>query len=192
MGKKGKKKSGGGGGKKGGKKKSGKKKTASDQMTFKEAMLGYQISIKEKAVEEFMFEIKQLEEKNQRHKERNERLKEEQMYHIKTLLKQAKEREKELEQATVVGKEQVEMTMKEKWRIAREEEQKLVALKEDIVVAEIKVEDTSKEVVIWEDYKNTGQHRHAKVIKILEQELVDMQNSFDEMKGKNLIHVVNT
>ncbi|XP_077976996.1 coiled-coil domain-containing protein 83-like [Glandiceps talaboti] len=183
MGKKGKKKSGGGGGKSG-KKKSGKKKGgASDQMTFKEAMLGYQISIKEKSIEEFMFEIKQLEEKNQRHKERNERLKEEQMYHIKTLLKQAKEREKELEQATVVGKEQVEANMKENWRVAKEEEKKLVDLGEQIKLLDKRLEDTRKEVSIWQEYKNNGQHKHATQIRILEQELVDMQSSFDEMKS---------
>ncbi|XP_070568528.1 coiled-coil domain-containing protein 83-like [Ptychodera flava] len=181
MGKKGKKKSGG----KSGKRKSGKKKSgsASDQMTFKEAMLGYQISIKEKSIEEFMFEIKQLEEKNQRHKERNERLKEEQMYHIKTLLKQAKEREKELEDATVIGKEQVEAAMKENWKIAKEEEKKLIELRDAIQAMDKKLEDTAKEVTKWEEYRNSGQHKHATQIKILEQELVDMQSSFDEMKA---------
>ena len=56
------------------------------------------------------------------HKNQNERLKEEQLYHIRTLLKQAKERDSELEQVSVVNKEHVEAAMKEKWKAAKEED----------------------------------------------------------------------
>ncbi|XP_038058941.1 coiled-coil domain-containing protein 83-like [Patiria miniata] len=179
MGKKGKKK---GSGKKSGKK-GGKKKSSEPQMTIQEAILAYQINIKEEALEEFMYEIKGLEEKSQKHKERNERLKEEQLYHIRTLLKQAKERDKELEQVTVVNKEHVEDALKEKWQAAKEEDQQIEDLKRQIAQRAVELEKELVMVAKWKEYKDKGQHEHAKHIKILEQELLDMQVSFDEMKA---------
>ncbi|XP_022094811.1 coiled-coil domain-containing protein 83-like [Acanthaster planci] len=179
MGKKGKKKESG---KKSGKK-GGKKKSSEPQMTIQEAILAYQINIKEQALEEFMYEIKGLEEKNQKHKERNERLKEEQLYHISTLLKQAKERDKELEQVTVVNKEHVEEALKDKWKAAKEEDQKIEDLKGEIAQRAAELEEELVTVAKWQEYRNKGQHEHAKHIKLLEQELLDMQVSFDEMKA---------
>ena len=55
----------------------------------------------------------------------NERLKEEQLYHIDELLKAAKAFEKQLEDADVVNKEEVVAVMMEKWATARSEEQSL-------------------------------------------------------------------
>lgn len=54
-----------------------------------------------------------------------DRLKEEQLHHIKTLLKQAKERDKELEEISVVNKEQVEVSLKDKWKCSKEQDQEL-------------------------------------------------------------------
>lgn len=50
----------------------------------------------------------------------NEQLKKEQQDHIKTLLKQAKENEKEVEQITVVKQEEVEKALANKIQIMRE------------------------------------------------------------------------
>ena len=44
--------------------------------------------------------------------------------------------------------------------------------------------DEKATVAKWQAYKNTGRHEHAKHIKLWEEELVDMQSSFDEMKSK--------
>ena len=46
------------------------------------------------------------------------------------------------------------------------------------------IEDEKATVAKWQAYKDTGRHEHAKHIKLLEEELVDMQSSFDEMKSK--------
>ncbi len=48
---------------------------------------------------------------------------------------------------------------------------------------EVELEQALVMVDKWLEYKNKGQHEHAKQIKILEQELEDMQYSFDDMKG---------
>lgn len=178
MGKKGKK------GKKSGKK-SGKakkdKKEKEPQMTIREAILAYQINVKENALEEFMYEIKGLEEKRQRNKERNERLKEEQLYHIKTLLKQAKERDKELEQVTDINKEQVETSLKEKWRSCKEEEKAIEDLKNEISETMKQYDEDLIQVKKWTEYKDKGSIEHAKHIKLLQEELEDMQKNFEEM-----------
>lgn len=46
-----------------------------------------------------------------------------------------------------------------------------------------KIEGVSKEVLCWSWYRDKGKAEHEKQIRILEQELQDMQNSFDEMAG---------
>ena len=55
----------------------------------------------------------------------NSKLKEEQLLHIKTLLKQVKEKDKEVEQAVDVGHEQVEKALLEKFEVMKREEQDL-------------------------------------------------------------------
>lgn len=53
---------------------------------------------------------------------KNQRLKEEQLLHIKTLLKQVKEKDKEVEKAAEVGHEQVEVSLLEKFDTMKAEE----------------------------------------------------------------------
>ena len=53
---------------------------------------------------------------------KNQRLKEEQLLHIKTLLKQVKEKDKEVEKAAEVGHEQVEVALLEKFDTMKAEE----------------------------------------------------------------------
>lgn len=52
----------------------------------------------------------------------NQRLKEEQLLHIKTLLKQVKEKDKEVEKAVEVGHEHVEAALLEKFDAMKAEE----------------------------------------------------------------------
>ena len=52
----------------------------------------------------------------------NQRLKEEQLLHIKTLLKQVKEKDKEVEKEVEVGHEQVEAALLEKFDAMKAEE----------------------------------------------------------------------
>ncbi len=52
-----------------------------------------------------------------------------------------------------------------------------IALKE----AEILMEE--KQVQYWQEYRSTGQLDHSKQIKLLQQELVDMELTFNEISG---------
>ncbi|MGH0155324.1 UNVERIFIED_CONTAM: hypothetical protein FKN15_029322 [Acipenser sinensis] len=101
-----------------------KKSAKDDQMTLAEAYVGFQIQLKEKEVEEFESEVKTLEEKNQRYNQR-EHLKEEQLGHIQTLLKQAKDQERELEHKEVVSKEQVEQALQDHWELEKTKEREI-------------------------------------------------------------------
>ena len=73
----------------------------------------------------------------------NEQLKKEQQDHIKTLLKQAKENEKEVEQIAVVKQEEVEKALANKIQIMREliveQDGKLIFFSACIYVYVIKV-----------------------------------------------------
>ncbi|XP_006144993.1 coiled-coil domain-containing protein 83 isoform X2 [Tupaia chinensis] len=93
------------------------------KMPTSEALLDYYCQIKENAVERFMFQMKKLREKNQKYHERNRRLKEEQNWHIRNLLKELSE--EKTEGLPVVTREDVEEAMKEKWKFERDQEQNL-------------------------------------------------------------------
>ncbi|XP_060063304.1 coiled-coil domain-containing protein 83-like [Ylistrum balloti] len=175
MGKK-KGKKGKGGGKKGGKKKE-------PQMTAKEAILAYQIGIVEKKLEDVMFESRGWEDKNHRHEERNEKLLSEQELLIKHLLKQAKEVEKYFENEEVKTRDDVIMTMKDKWGRQRQKENELTELKKRIAETEGKISREEKEVELWLAFRDKGDMEQKKQIQLLKDELVDMEISFGDMKN---------
>ncbi|XP_048697620.2 coiled-coil domain-containing protein 83 isoform X3 [Caretta caretta] len=108
----------------------GKKKKKGNQVgqfkearsSFPEALLAFQIQIKEEAINQLLFELKQLKEKNKKYHERNDYLKEEQLGHIRSLLSNLKTQGKELEQKEVVTRDDVEAAMREKWQYFRDQE----------------------------------------------------------------------
>ncbi|XP_039249567.2 coiled-coil domain-containing protein 83-like [Styela clava] len=180
MGKKGGKKKGkgkkSGGGKKG--KKSGQRE---DEMTLQEAVLAFQIQVKEKAVEDLMFEIKGLQEKNKRHQARNTRLKEEQDIHIKVLLRQAKEQETEQDSKESFTCEHVEKAMRQVWWLSRTEEQQLKNLETKINGIDKEYSNVWEQVEMWRAYRDSGAKQHADQIQVLELELEDMKRSFEDI-----------
>ncbi|XP_040486870.1 coiled-coil domain-containing protein 83 isoform X4 [Ursus maritimus] len=88
-----------------------------------EALLDYHCQIKENAVERFMAQIRRLREKNQKYHERNKRLKDEQTWHIRNLLKELCEEKSD--GLPLVTREDVEKAMKEKWKFERDQEENL-------------------------------------------------------------------
>ncbi|EPQ08176.1 Coiled-coil domain-containing protein 83 [Myotis brandtii] len=80
------------------------------------------LQIKENIVERLMVQIKNLREKNQKSHDRNGRLKDEQIWHIRNLLKELSEEKSE---GLKVTREDVETAMKEKWKFERDQEQNL-------------------------------------------------------------------
>lgn len=171
-----------GGGKKA--KKSGKKKGEKQpQLTLREAILAFQIEVKERDSQTLAEEFRILREKNRRLKHRNEQLRNEQKEHIKTLLKQARENDKDVEQATVVNEEEVEKALFDKISamkqlIAEEEE-----VKNQIKQLMDQIEETNETIAKRVDYKDVGQVVHAKQISVLKKKLADMQTSFQEVSA---------
>ncbi|XP_011543145.1 coiled-coil domain-containing protein 83 isoform X4 [Homo sapiens] len=167
-----------------------------------EALLDYQCQIKEDAVEQFMFQIKTLRKKNQKYHERNSRLKEEQIWHIRHLLKELSE--EKAEGLPVVTREDVEEAMKEKWKFERDQEKNL---REHY---KITLEDTRKKIIketlLQLDQKKEWATQNAvklidkgsyleiwendwlkKEVAIHRKEVEELKNAIHELEAENLV-----
>nr|XP_035119983.1 coiled-coil domain-containing protein 83 isoform X5 [Callithrix jacchus] len=167
-----------------------------------EALLDYQCQIKENAAERFMFQIKTLREKNQKYHERNSHLKEEQIWHIRHLLKELSE--EKAEGLPVVTRENVEEAMKEKWKFERDQEKNL---KEHYKVT---LEDSRKKIVketlLQLDQKKEWATQNAvklidkgsylaiwendwlkKEVAIHRKEVEELQNAIHKLEEENLV-----
>ncbi|XP_075054771.1 coiled-coil domain-containing protein 83 isoform X2 [Mixophyes fleayi] len=168
-------------GKKGTKKKKQSKTSQKDKVTFAEALLTYQIQMKEARIEELLAEVKQIEEKNARYKERNERLKAEQTGHVKELLSQAKAQEQELAKKEVVNREQVDEMKKEKWELIHQKEILFEEIRREMNGLEKQMMLTESEKDYWLEYKNVGSREHAKHLHLLEEEMNDMKQNYTDI-----------
>ncbi|XP_009005542.3 coiled-coil domain-containing protein 83 isoform X2 [Callithrix jacchus] len=144
-----------------------------------EALLDYQCQIKENAAERFMFQIKTLREKNQKYHERNSHLKEEQIWHIRHLLKELSE--EKAEGLPVVTRENVEEAMKEKWKFERDQEKNLKDMRIQISNAEKLFLEKLGEKEYWEEYKNVGSEQHAKLITSLQNDINTVKENAEKM-----------
>lgn len=175
----GKKKGKKGGGKKG---KKGGKKSKEPQMTAKEAILGYQIGIIEKKLEDVMYETRGWEEKNKKLTDRNTTLLDEQEVLIKHLLEQAKIADQYFSEEEIKRREDVILCMKDKWDRQRELEREIEGVKKQIDSVEEEIRLVQKEVDYCKNYRDVEQHKNKKRINLLEADIEDMEASFQEMK----------
>ncbi|XP_052711811.1 coiled-coil domain-containing protein 83-like [Crassostrea angulata] len=175
----GKKKGKKGGGKKG---KKGGKKSKEPQMTAKEAILGYQIGIIEKKLEDVMYETRGWEEKNKKLTDRNTTLLDEQEVLIKHLLEQAKIADQYFSEEEIKRREDVILCMKDKWDRQRELEREIEGVKKQIASVEEEIRLVQKEVDYCKNYRDVEQHKNKKRINLLEADIEDMEASFQEMK----------
>ncbi|KAM9079580.1 coiled-coil domain-containing protein 83 isoform 1-T1 [Megaptera novaeangliae] len=144
-----------------------------------EALLDYHCQTKENAVERFMAQIKKIREKNQKYHERNKRLKDEQIWHIRNLLKELSEEKSE--GVAVVTREEVEKAMKEKWKFVRDQEQNLKDMRIQINNAEKLFLEKLSEKEYWEEYKNVGSEQHAKLITSLQNDINRVKENAEKM-----------
>ncbi|XP_077197499.1 coiled-coil domain-containing protein 83 [Paroedura picta] len=167
------------------KKEKKKKKKASQQQEartyFPEALLEYQIQIKDEVIDQLLLEIKRLEDINERCNERNKNLKAEQTGHIRALLATLREQEKELEKLEVVTRDDVEKAMKEKWQYIKDQEKLIKDMRSQIHQIEQKLLVKQAEMDYWLDYKNIGSTDHAKQIQVLEQDIKKLKEDLEEM-----------
>ncbi|KAH0625226.1 hypothetical protein JD844_033519 [Phrynosoma platyrhinos] len=155
------------------KKKKGKKKGSTQQSKeprtyFPEALLAYQIQIKEEIIDQLLREIKSLEVKNDRNKERVR----------KQILK---EQEKELEKIEIVTRDDVEKAMKDKWQYVKDQEKLIKDMRCQIHYVEQKILQKQAEVDYWQAYKNVGSTEHGTQIKCLEEDIKKLKEDLEEM-----------
>ncbi|XP_036313038.1 coiled-coil domain-containing protein 83-like, partial [Pipistrellus kuhlii] len=143
-----------------------------EKMSTSEALLDYHLQIKENIIERLMAQMKNLGEKNQKSQDRNGRLKDEQIWHIRNLLKELSEEKAE---GLKVTREDVETAMKEKWKFERDQEQNLKDMRSQISNAEKLFLEKLSEKEYWEEYKNVGSAQHAKLI-------ISLQNDINKVK----------
>nr|XP_058926223.1 coiled-coil domain-containing protein 83 [Kogia breviceps] len=149
------------------------------KLPISEALLDYHCQIKENAVERCMAQIKKIREKNQKYHERNKRLKDEQIWHIRNLLKELSEEKSE--GLAVVTREEVEEAMKEKWKFVRDREQNLKDMSIQINNAEKLFLEKLSEKEYWEEYKNVGSEQHAKLITSLQNDINRVKENAEKM-----------
>nr|XP_012594146.1 coiled-coil domain-containing protein 83 isoform X2 [Microcebus murinus] len=144
-----------------------------------EALLDYHCQIKEDALERFMFQIKKLREKNQKYQERNKRIKDEQKWHIRNLLKELSEDKSE--GLPVVTREDVEKAMKEKWKFERDKEKNLKDMRMQVSHTEKLYLEKLGEKEYWEEYKNVGSKQHANLIISLQNDINTVKENAEKM-----------
>ncbi|XP_028903671.1 coiled-coil domain-containing protein 83 isoform X1 [Ornithorhynchus anatinus] len=152
-----------------------------NKMPFSEALIAYHIEIKEEAIEQLLVQVKKLKEKNLKSQERNERLKKEQLWHIKNILGKMRDEEKKLEHEPIVTKEEIEEAMKEKWRFVKDQEKNLEDMRVRVESAEKKYIQKRSEKEYLEEYKNVGSKKHANEISSLENEIQIIKKNTEKM-----------
>ncbi|XP_038617874.1 coiled-coil domain-containing protein 83 isoform X2 [Tachyglossus aculeatus] len=152
-----------------------------NKLPFSEALLAYHIEIKEEEIEQLLVQVKKLKEKNQNYQERNERLKKEQLWHIKNLLSEMREQDKKSEQEPTVTRGEIEEAMKEKWRFVKDQERNLEDMRVQVESAEKKYIQKRSEKEYLEEYKNVGSKKHASQISSLENEIQVIRKNTEEM-----------
>ncbi|XP_063161965.1 coiled-coil domain-containing protein 83 [Candoia aspera] len=164
------------------KKKKGNSQVSKEPRTyFPEALLAYQIQIKEEAVDELLGEIRQLESENERSKGRNQQLKHEQIGHIRALLTNLKVQEKQLEKIEIVTRDDVEKAMMDKWQYIKDQEKHIKDMRYQIHYVEQKLLQKQAEIDYWMAYKNVGCTEHANQIQFLEQDIEKLKVDLEEM-----------
>lgn len=152
-------------------------------MTAKEAILGYQIGIIEKKLEDVMYETRGWEEKNKKLVDRNTTLLDEQEVLIKHLLEQAKKADLYFSEEEIKGREDVILCMKDKWDRQRELEREIEGVKKQIASVEEEIRQVQREVDYCKNYRDVEQHKNKKRINLLEADIDDIEASFQEMKS---------
>ncbi|XP_004709005.1 coiled-coil domain-containing protein 83 [Echinops telfairi] len=161
------------------------------KLPVSEALLDYHCQIKESSVERFMVQLRKLREKNQKYHDRNKRLKDEQIWHIRNLLQELSEDKSK--GMLIVTREDVEEAMKEKWKFERDQEQNLKDMRMKISNAEKLFLEKLGEKEYWEEYKNVGNEQHAKLIKSLENDIKTVKENAKKMSecNKNAIGFID-
>ncbi|XP_066216804.1 coiled-coil domain-containing protein 83 isoform X1 [Saccopteryx leptura] len=120
----------------------------------------------------------------------NKRLKDEQIWHIRNLLKELSEEKSE--GIKVVTKEDIETSMKEMWKFERDQKQNLKDMRLQISNAEKLFLEKLTEKEYWEEYKNVGSEQHAKLIISLENDINKVKENAEKISEQYKITLEDT
>ncbi|CAO2613839.1 Coiled-coil domain-containing protein 83 [Lemmus lemmus] len=120
----------------------------------------------------------------------NKRLKEEQKWHIKNLLKELSEEKRG--GVPPVTREDVEVAMKEKWKFERDQEQNLKEMRRQISSTEKLFLEKLSEKEYWEEYKNVGSAHHAQLITSLQKDIETVKENAQKMSEQYKINLEDT
>ncbi|XP_062441836.1 coiled-coil domain-containing protein 83 [Rhea pennata] len=149
---------------------------AEPRSAFFEALLEFQIQIKEETIDQVLLDLKQVEEKNKEYHERNDRLKDEQQARIRRILRKLEEEEKQQDQKEIVTRDDVEESLKAKWQYIKDKEQLLKDLRFQIEETDQKLLAKRAERDYWLEYKNVGSKTQANKIKNLEKDIKEIKD----------------
>lgn len=166
--------------KKGGGSKKGAKKE--QLIAFREAILTYQLEVRQKSVKELEEEACALQELNERYKERNMKLKKEQVANFQAMLKKAKQQENEIEQNQIYNFTHVEEALKSKWNSAELEENLITTLIEKEKITGEKCLEMEEKVRVWSTWRDGGRIDNEVKLVEMQSQLEDMKQNFEEMR----------
>jgi len=164
-------------------KKSGdkKKRDGADVVTFKEAVMLYQLEVKQAQLNDLKEDIDDLNFRIEKQKQRNQFLKKEQNRHVKDVIGEARKKEEETKNEAKIPFEDVEKALQEKLASLRLEETSLEEVKQKISISDEKIQLQSKELLQLIHYKEVGETMDKTNIELLNKELKDMDDSYAEM-----------
>ncbi|KAM4845883.1 coiled-coil domain-containing protein 83 isoform 1-T4 [Thomomys bottae] len=160
------------------------------KMSINESFLDYQREIKENTLDRLVSQIKRLRDKNQKYNNRNRHLKEEQLWHLRNILKELTE--EKVARSSAVTREDVEDAMKEKWQFERDQEKYLKDMRIQISTVEKFFLEKLGEKEYWEEYKNVGSEQHAQLILSLQNDINTVKENSEKMSEHYKITLEDT
>ncbi|XP_067996402.1 coiled-coil domain-containing protein 83 [Melanerpes formicivorus] len=143
-----------------------KEETSEEQFTaFPEVLLEFLVETKEDAVDQLLFDLKQVEKKNKEHHEKNELLKKEWQTQVRRIITHLEDEEKERDEKEVVTRDDVEESLKTKCQYVKDKEQLLKDQRSQMEETEQRLLAKQKERDYWLEYKNV--ERKVQAIKII-------------------------
>ncbi|XP_054239614.1 coiled-coil domain-containing protein 83 [Indicator indicator] len=147
-----------------------KEETSEEQLTdpesgFPEVLLEFLVETKEEAVDQLLFDLKQVEKKNKEYHEKNDLLKKERQAQIRRIIAHLEDEEKERDEKEVVTRDDVEESLKTKCQYVKDKEQLLKDLQSQIEETEQRLLAKQKERDYWLEYKNV--ERKVQAIRII-------------------------
>jgi len=173
---------------------SGKKKEPENVLTFNEAVLMHQLELKLSQVNDVKDDIEDLKYRNERQKQRNQFLTQEQERQVKTVLDQVHNIESVEDKKEKVPYEDVEKALNLKLNSISVEEKLIEELNRNISKLDEDIQSHSKWLEEVKNYKEYGQHVDRTHIDVLTKEMDDMDRSYAEMTDffeKSLVAVKN-